>query len=560
MKAPTTVCLENTGPHYAHRIHEIRLQGFQVFDSLTKFAFGDITVLLGPNSSGKSALTDAIVLLEEALRVPDSTCRDASFDVDQYRRFDALKPHWRRTGPSDYDMSPVMGIGYTGSNCVDFEGQLMGAAHLAVGGPFIGYNAKTIGVDLIYRFAPSPESSRTVRRDIHVSLDAVPIAILEETRRIGINLAHALLRPVEQYFRNTLESLGIQSFAELKEGWLWIHSTHVFLHDDRTLDRDLFFFHDEFLEDDPVAVPDAVKSLFQEVADIFDVIHVKGLPQLNYGALASVVPASRSIPKTAELTFLVEEDFPLMGVSSSDWRTSDGSVVNPHILAYSELARSAVRNYYNNKKRARGDKEMIVGVNEALSGALFIERGYQVRAEMQVLVSIENIANVERLSDAEEYPVQTTLFVVDTEGRRHSFEDVGSGIGYVLPVLCVLNSTGVVLRLIQQPELHLHPALQAALGDVFIQCAKEGNDQTLIETHSEYLLLRILQRTREMSEDRGSADKHGLSDHDVAVLYFAPNLSDGTDVRRLEISEKGDFKDGWPKGYFAERGIGGFRE
>lgn len=553
MKAPTTVCLENTGGNYSHRIHEIRLEGFQVFDKPTQFAFGDITLLLGPNSSGKSALSDAIILLEEALRAPDGACRDASFDVDQYRRFDSLKPHWRRTGSSDYDLSPVMRIGYTGTNCVDFEVQLRGAAHLAVGGELMGYAAETIGVDLIYRLEPSRETRPKVRRDVHVALDSVPIAILEETSGIGINLAHALLNPVEDYFYNALRSMGAQSSAEVTDGWLWIRSGHVFLHDDRTLDRDLFFFIDEFYEEDPVSVSDEVKFLFQEVADIFDVVHVKGLPQLNYGALASLVPASRSIPKPTELTFLIGEHALPVGSSAPGNRLSEGSFSEEQTRAYRFLAESAVREDYNKRKGLSNTKEMIVGVNEALSGALFIEHGYQVRAEMHLLVKLDELGNNEPLLNRTGCPVRTSLFLVDTEGRRHSVEAVGSGIGYVLPVLCMLNSSGEILRMIQQPELHLHPALQAALGDVFIQSALSDGVQMLIETHSEYLLLRILRRIRKMRTNEATTANSWRFENGLSVLYFEPNLSGGTDVRRLRISRKGFFEDSWPKGFFAER-------
>ena len=50
---------------------------------------------------------------------------------------------------------------------------------------------------------------------------------------------------------------------------------------------------------------------------------------------------------------------------------------------------------------------------------------------------------------------------------------------------------------VEQPELHVHPAVQVALGDVFIDGIKNRNRTMLIETHSEHLLLRLLRRVRE---------------------------------------------------------------
>lgn len=60
------------------------------------------------------------------------------------------------------------------------------------------------------------------------------------------------------------------------------------------------------------------------------------------------------------------------------------------------------------------------------------------------------------------------LYLSDEQGRAFSFSDVGSGVGYVLPVVNAFCEPEKPLLVIQQPELHLHPALQSDLGDVLI--------------------------------------------------------------------------------------------
>ena len=96
----------------------------------------------------------------------------------------------------------------------------------------------------------------------------------------------------------------------------------------------------------------------------------------------------------------------------------------------------------------------------------------------------------------------TTLSIVEADtGLTVSHRDVGTGISQLLPVL--VNAAGAKERLIaiEQPELHLHPALQAELGDVFIESALgENKNVFLIETHSEHLLLRIMRRMRNTAE------------------------------------------------------------
>ncbi|HEX4809007.1 MAG TPA: AAA family ATPase [Bryobacteraceae bacterium] len=134
--------------------------------------------------------------------------------------------------------------------------------------------------------------------------------------------------------------------------------------------------------------------------------------------------------------------------------------------------------------------------------------------------------------------------------------DVGFGIGQLLPVIVQgLVSTSQSLC-VEQPEIHLHPKLQASLADFFI--ASSGLDpnrdqarspfvrgtgnQWIIETHSEALVLRLQKRIRE----------HAISCEDVCVLYVLPGGESGSRVLKLRLDEDGEFLDTWPEGFFEE--------
>lgn len=133
-------------------------------------------------------------------------------------------------------------------------------------------------------------------------------------------------------------------------------------------------------------------------------------------------------------------------------------------------------------------------------------------------------------------------------GMLVSHRDVGIGISQVLPVLALAHAAKGDLVAIEQPELHLHPALQSELADVFIESALERQNTFLLETHSEHLMLRILRRIREAAE---TLNPRIRPDH-VSVLFVEPGES-GTVITPIPIREDGEFGAAWPQGFFAER-------
>jgi hypothetical protein len=172
------------------------------------------------------------------------------------------------------------------------------------------------------------------------------------------------------------------------------------------------------------------------------------------------------------------------------------------------------------------------------------------------------------LSAISALPVVEQLQLVDTNTDTIvSHRDIGIGISQALPVLVSAFGSKNQLIAIEQPEIHVHPKLQAELGDVFIQAAlsESGPRNTFIlETHSEHLMLRILRRIRETTNgthldaalqagDESALDSHvPISPNDVSVLYVLPTPN-GAQIVELPVTDDGDFDKRWPGGFFAER-------
>ena len=132
-----------------------------------------------------------------------------------------------------------------------------------------------------------------------------------------------------------------------------------------------------------------------------------------------------------------------------------------------------------------------------------------------------------------------------------SLRDVGFGISQVLPIVVQSGLSEKKTLLIEQPEIHLHPAHQAELGDLFIRSAKEQGNTLLLETHSEHLLLRIMRRMRETSTGELPEGALAVRPEDVMVLFVE---SDGSQsiVREMPLNERGELVKAWPGGFFEE--------
>ena len=109
--------------------------------------------------------------------------------------------------------------------------------------------------------------------------------------------------------------------------------------------------------------------------------------------------------------------------------------------------------------------------------------------------------------------------------------DVGYGVSQALPVLTeVMRRDARHLLLFQQPEVHLHPRAQAALGSLFCKIAGKGR-QIIVETHSDYILDRVRMDIR----DRECKLQH----HDVAILFF-DRSGPSVKIHRIHLDPAGN--------------------
>ena len=125
------------------------------------------------------------------------------------------------------------------------------------------------------------------------------------------------------------------------------------------------------------------------------------------------------------------------------------------------------------------------------------------------------------------------------KGPWRNLIDVGYGVSQALPLLTELLLPNMrSMFLLQQPEVHLHPSAQAALGSLFCDVAASGK-QLIVETHSDF----IIDRVRSDVRDKATA----LKPEEVSILYFERDEL-AVNIHSIRLDETGDLG-GVPEGY-----------
>lgn len=120
--------------------------------------------------------------------------------------------------------------------------------------------------------------------------------------------------------------------------------------------------------------------------------------------------------------------------------------------------------------------------------------------------------------------------------------DVGFGVSQILPVivLCYYAPEGSTI-ILEQPEIHLHPHVQAGLADIFIDAIHTRNIQIILESHSEHLLRRLQRRIAEGA----------LSPEQAALYFCTTNRQGASQLQPLQLDQYGNITN-WPENFFGD--------
>lgn len=226
---------------------------------------------------------------------------------------------------------------------------------------------------------------------------------------------------------------------------------------------------------------------------------------------------SRDIDELIELYFSSDEAFPSLPYASAPVRSKPLRTYDPartdqdpegrHVPMYlADLRRRSFDNWELLKERLE---------NFGRASGLFDE------------VKIRQLGS----SASDPFQVQIRKDGRRWKGLPRNLIDVGYGVSQVLPLLAeLLREDSARQYLLQQPEVHLHPSAQAALGSLFCDLAASRR-QLIVETHSDHLIDRVRMEVRDGTTD--------LKPEDVMVLYFERNELD-VKIHEIRFDELGN--------------------
>lgn len=221
---------------------------------------------------------------------------------------------------------------------------------------------------------------------------------------------------------------------------------------------------------------------------------------------------------------------------------------------------------------AQADVELLRKVDSWISSEDHLDLGYGIAlkvekqfAEFKKVSSIDSHEKVEKQLESmivEDTFQKETKFTFDEKNTHYEYalwdadnhidvrpSDVGVGVSQLMPLVVAALSRDKGLVAVEQPELHVHPRIQVAIGDLLTQLDNAAS--FLIETHSEHLILRLLRRVRETHFNENPLEKK-ITAEDISVVYLNPS-DNGVKVIHYDITEDGDFTKDWPQGFFEER-------
>lgn len=580
-------------------LRELQLANFKAFGEKVRIPIRPLTLIFGANSSGKSSIFQALLLLKQTLEEAQSPETLLLFkgnlvDLGTYR--DIVHQH-------DVDLSFEVGVQFDKKNFkdADMEKEVYGEEWSRASRPIMRVkgpgslpdareilnDADALSAGMTIKFF---KNSNKLEVNVHIGNESLPLisygmglafgtrmnfdsrfwhpwwGLMKHTiKGTLLKVAHSVDVNGEEIYRSdgTGKYKTRTELERLLDNYEWKDVTR----DLERMEKVPFVIHYpselsgwrtsvKYVENAKLYIPAVMFNLGPSTLEDSP-LNWKIRTQADY----SRPPGSEPISAIADSWKVGEE----LGRSINQFTSDVGSLFHRSLKesVYLGPLRSQPERHYlfggdtaeHVEQAGENLADLLFKVSQDRQGHLQNERLDKINDDIKLL-GIKYELRLSRLQNENKTPSNIfSLVLVDRQGVEANVRDVGFGISQVLPIVVQSRLSKKQMLLIEQPEIHLHPAHQAELGDLFIRSALgEQRNTFLLETHSEHLILRILRRIRETTEKGKPSDPDipPIRPEDVSVLYVQPSKN-GARVIEIPVTEDGDFARNWPGGFFSER-------
>lgn len=582
------------------RITKLSLTNFRSFKETQTIEFAPVTLLFGPNSVGKSTVLLALFYLQQI--VDKGECNPQKIDalggkfVDGFENMVNGRDLSKRIKfKIEYDMGTSIGSDYSGSNELLYDIAGVELDLLIMDMPSGAYDQKVaIEFEIAWSFTLKTAyiASYSVWFDGDFIGEITADAGLKNPIISKLNFGHALLCDYfdarSDWLREMYQTQECLLATETKEEIeLNLSDGEVInnqqFSDDGIYSRVHFLIHQQF----PIGIKGMAGALPRLGKKLVTSLDLESKPN-EY--LINTVLSELFVSPLDNLLSILSQSLcigPLRIVPDSSFKPNpypkQGDWYNGQ-ACWDELAITDIKRDHSVNSWLADDKlnlgyKLIYQIEEG--ERRFITPSFDIQHYNDLLAVTDAIGiQIEQLHDSEDSD-PNKLSYEDLEASRTSQDlhskfykgmlqykkssvsiwdernnvsvspaDIGVGVSQLLPLIVASYTRKKGIIACEQPELHVHPRVQVAIGDLLTQVST--NATYLIETHSEHLILRLLKRVRQTAEGNLPKDLTAVKPEDISVIFLS-NSTAGIKAKRIDITEDGDFVEDWPGGFFEER-------
>ena len=524
-------------------IRSIFLGNFKSFTARADVHTKQISLIYGANSSGKSSIVQSLLLLKQSLSGERAGTEPLSFrgivDLGGFQNIISSHDTGRR-------LTLGVGIGKAADRSeTDLLNRELGICwelsfNANTGGSTLAeFNFVESGDDIVLaRYIPLATTSTTVRESkavdqfqTNASFDVLALAATSRGDSVTLKSYYERIRQAQpeiaRHLTRTIFRFEGTKRDELSKS---ANSTHDV---DRTLD---------FLRERQIAFLDYTYEQFLDDVDQYNRSVGLGLSGLLPTAQIALT-VHDLIPLFDEFNLIRESAYrsgaqPMFDLQVSLIQRSRDIAAAVRAIAYlGPLREFPLRTYLFGNS---ANQKLLSSTGSNAGELMYVDENLIERvSEYASTMGIGYSVFVRKAQDPQFEGLYSIRLVDEATGTDVGLADVGFGVSQVLPILvqCALPASECVV--IEQPEIHLNPRLQATLGGIIGHAAAQTGKQFILETHSEHILLRLQRLIRT-----------GVLTKDQVGVYFVSKERSGSAVMELELAGNGDLLDAWPDGFF----------